>query len=370
VERLANESAGTAPFPGTPSAVSNLETPAPEVSGAEAIHAAAELFGLSVAAAERLPGERDRNFLLTTTDDIRFVMKVVHPQEEAAVSHFQARLLHHLGGRGLPVQAVVPPRTGCEPILQPAAAPDIRCRVRCVTYLPGRPLAEVSPSRERSHQLGRFLAQLDLALSDFRDPQADRPFLWDSNRAEQLRPLTGHVRDPRRRAQVTEILGVFEREVSPRLSALRSQVIHNDANPHNVLVAAQASRISGLIDFGDAVQAPLVQELAVAIAYQRLAGPAPFSAALDVTGGYHEVLALTPDELALIPALVATRLALTSVITAWRSALHPENASYILRNDTTIAENLALIPALTSEDRTRRFVTEVLDGATDRDLWR
>jgi hydroxylysine kinase len=366
----ASESAGAAPFGGTPSAVSNLETPAPEVSSAEAIRAAAELFGLNVAAAERLPGERDRNFLLTTTDDIRLVMKVVHPQEEPAVSQFQARLLHHLGGRGLPVQAVVPPRNGCEPVLSPVAAPNIRCRVRCVTYLPGRPLAEVSHSPGRSHQLGRFLAQLDLALSDFRDPLAGRPFLWDSSRAEQLRPLTGHVRDSQRRAQVTEILDVFEAEVSPRLPALRSQVIHNDANPHNVLVDGQADGISGLIDFGDAVRAPLVQELAVAIAYQRLAGPAPFRAALDVTGGYHEVLELTADELALIPALVATRLALTSVITGWRSALHPENAAYILRNDRTIAANLALIPALTTADGTRRFVRRVLDGASDPELSR
>jgi hydroxylysine kinase len=363
----ANESTGTGPFPGTPSAVSNLETPAPEVSRSDAIRAAAELFGLSVATAERLPGERDRNFLLTTTDGIRLVMKVVHPQEEPAVSRFQTRLLHHLGGRGLPVQEVVPSRNSHEPILRPTAAPDVRCRVRCVTFLEGRPLAEVSPSRGRWQQLGRFMARLDLALSDFRDPQADRPFLWDSNRAEQLRPLTGHVRDAHRRAQVTEILDVFEGKVSPRLPALRSQVIDNDANPHNVLVPAQAERISGLIDFGDAVHAPLVQELAVAIAYQRLAGPAPFSAALDITGGYHEVLALTPDELALIPALVATRLALTSVITAWRSALHPENVGYILRNDTTIAANLALIPALTSEDGTRRFVTQVLEGATERE---
>ena len=39
------------------------------------------------------------------------------------------------------------------------------CRVRCVTYLPGRPLAELTPSVTRWRALGRFMAQVDDVLT-------------------------------------------------------------------------------------------------------------------------------------------------------------------------------------------------------------
>ncbi len=369
MDERANESAATpAAAPSTAAreralAVGNLESPPPAVPTGEAVRLAGDLFGISVETADRLPGERDRNFLLTATDGSRFVMKVVHPAEDPVVSELQARLLDHLATKRIPAQTVIAPGAGREPVLTLAGPPQIRCRVRCVTYLPGRPLEAVGPSRSRWLELGRFLGRLDLALSDFDEPEADRPFLWDVKRAEQLRPLVDHIRDSLRRRRVAAILDAFADDVRPRLPAMRSQVIHNDANPQNVLVAAeQPERISGLIDFGDAVQAPLVQELAVAIAYQSLAEPSPFCAALDITRGYHEVSSLTSEELALIPSLVATRLALTTVITSWRSALHPENAAYIMRNDTTIEANLALITDLCRETETTRFVTTVLDA--------
>ena len=64
------------------------------------------------------------------------------------------------------------------------------------------------------------------------------------------------------------LLEGFERHAVPLLRGLRRQVIHNDFNPHNVLAdAVDDTRIAGVIDFGDMVHAPLVQDLATACAY-------------------------------------------------------------------------------------------------------
>ena len=58
-------------------------------------------------------------------------------------------------------------------------------------------------------------------------------------------------------------------DVKPRLAGLRHQVIHNDYHLFNVLVAQDdASRVTGIIDFGDMIRAPLVAEVATAAAYQ------------------------------------------------------------------------------------------------------
>lgn len=340
-----------------------LEEPPPEVSTEIAMRAARELFGLRVSAAQPLPGERDRNFLLKSGGDC-FVMKVVHPAEDRTISEFQAALLTHLQHRGVPAQTVVAPLDGREPVIELGGTPGVSCLVRCVTYLAGERLADVNANPTRWRALGRFLGHLDVALADFIEPRADRPFLWDIKRADELLPLVGHISDAPRREHVAAILNAFADDVRPRLATLRSQVIHNDANPQNVLVASDAhDRISGVIDFGDAVHGPVAQELAVAIAYQQLAGAPPFQAAVEITGGFHETRALSEEELALIPELVATRLALITVITAWRSALHPENASYIMRNDPVIEANLAVVPALCGPTGVARFITAVLEDS-------
>jgi Ser/Thr protein kinase RdoA (MazF antagonist) len=345
----------------TGSAISNLEEPPPVVPTNVVVRAARELFGLQALKVQPLPGERDRNFRLFAVDGGQFVLKVVHPAEDPAISEMQARLLEHLHERDIPTQTLVTPLEGRDPILRLGRSPTIACTVRCVTYLPGERLADVETAAARWRALGRFLARLDLALSDFIEPLADRPFLWDVKRADQLRPLVGHVQDPMRRRRVMSVLDMFADDVRPRLDFLRSQVIHNDGSPQNILVEADTpDRISGIIDYGDTVFAPVVQEVAVAIAYQSLGGSRPFGAAVEIARGFHEVMPLAEDELELIPALIATRLAVTTVITSWRSALHPDNATYIMRNDGVIAANLAVISALYSAMGRRQFVAAVL----------
>ena len=60
-------------------------------------------------------------------------------------------------------------------------------------------------------------------------------------------------------------------EVLPTLNDCPSQVIHNDGHPANLLRAdAMSQEVVGLIDFGDMVHAPIINELAVtATTFQR-----------------------------------------------------------------------------------------------------
>ena len=64
-------------------------------------------------------------------------------------------------------------------------------------------------------------------------------------------------------------LGNFEARVLPVLPRLHRQPVHNDLNPHNIVVdAIQHQRISGIIDFGDLTLTARINDLAIAAAYQ------------------------------------------------------------------------------------------------------
>jgi Ser/Thr protein kinase RdoA (MazF antagonist) len=81
------------------------------------------------------------------------------------------------------------------------------------------------------------------------------------------------------REQVALELRRFTQHVMPILRSLRAQTIHNDLNPHNILaVGANTDQIAGVIDFGDMLRTPLIQELATAAAYQPAVGTHPMQA--------------------------------------------------------------------------------------------
>lgn len=309
-----------------------LTAPAPEVSEAAAADIARRFFGIG-AQASVLIGERDRNFRLTTPAGAAYLLKIVNPAEDPAVTAFQVGALRHLEERdpGLPVPRVVPALDGMMvPLLVEAGRPTRQLRL--MTYLSGAPFAGVRRSAGLRRQLGAGLARLDRALSDYRPAAALTPLLWDLSHAAQLRPLIAHIEEAGRRDMAAAVLDRFEANVLPRLPSLRRQTIHNDFNPSNILVDAQGRELAGIIDFGDMVEAALVNEAAVAASYHVEAEAPLLAPLLDFVGAYHAGLPLEDEEVEVLFDLTWTRMLMTVAISAWRAALQPENRDYILRN--------------------------------------
>jgi Ser/Thr protein kinase RdoA (MazF antagonist) len=325
-----------------------LDTAAPPVSLAEAASLALDHFGLA-GTIQPLSGERDRNFRLTAGDGTDYVLKIVHPAEAPAVTDFQGAALRHVAEMDESLQT---PRA-IQPLGEAGHAITWRVpgaadrRVRCYTYLPGRPLHLTSASASQRQSLGRFLGRLDRALAGFRHPAENHDLLWDLKRAARTRDLLADIKEPERRALPTRALDRFEADILPMLDTLRTQVVHNDFNPHNVLAdPIHDDRIAGVIDFGDMVRSPLIQDLATACAYQVGPDGHPLEGPADLAAGFHAVLPLQPDELAILPGLIATRMALSIAISSWRAARHPDNAAYILRNQQSAWTGLARLEQL------------------------
>jgi Ser/Thr protein kinase RdoA (MazF antagonist) len=328
-----------------------LATAVPDISAQEAERLAADLYGLDAVATE-LKGERDRNFHLRTRDGGHFVLKVSNPAEDPEVTHFQTRALVYIEARDprLPVPRVVRTREGAAEALlaRPGEEPRI---VRILTYLQGEPLHRTPHSPAQRRNLGACLARLDLALHGFTHPASGHELMWDLKHAARVRGLLVHIADEERRALATSFLNAFERHALPLMSKLRAQIIHNDMNPHNVLVLAHApDEIAGIIDFGDAVHAPLVNDLAVAAAYQMSDAGHPLDGPGDMVAGYHAVLPLESAEIDILFDLLATRMVLTVAISNWRAARYPENRDYILRNNPKAWAGLERLQGLSREE--------------------
>lgn len=283
-----------------------------------------------------LTGERDRNYRLQSgPDGARYMMKVSHPAESALVADFQTQALIHIAAAdpGLPVQRIVPTLAG-ESQFTVEPADGLPRVVRLFSYLPGLPLPDAPRSTVQRVNLARTLARLDLALSGFEHAAGRLELPWDIQRADGVRGLLVHIADPRRRALADRALNVFERIAKPRLPGLRAQPIHNDFNIYNVLVdPADTDRIAGVLDFGDMVHAPLIDDLAVAAAYQLGVDGDPLADIVPFVEAYHAVLPLRREEVDVLFTLMTARLLMVVAISGWRAARHPDNAAYLLRNN-------------------------------------
>jgi 4-aminobutyrate aminotransferase-like enzyme len=314
-----------------------------------------ESFGVEPSSLKPLAGERDQNFRVDTASGQRFLLKISNPADDEPILAMQAAALLHIEqvDPDLPVMRALPTAAGESWVEVPG--PESRIYpARLFTFLPGRATENTVLTTEALWSHGQTTARLGRALRGFFHPAADYEILWDITNFLKLRPLLTHVTDGRRRAQVERVLDRFEARVAPALPGLRAQVIHADMSPDNVLFGDDL-RVSGIVDFGDMTHAPLVCDLAVAVA-DVLHGRADAIEAADaIIGGYVSVTPLEDEEAGLLADLVAARLAAEVTITAWRRGLYPDNAAYAASGEPGARAFLDAIEAAGIDAVGRRF---------------
>jgi len=315
-------------------------TPSAPVTAPEAAEAIRACYGLTGELAG-LPGEADDNFLLRPDDGQRYVVKLAHPRADPRVVGVQARVLRHIESvaAGLPVPRVLP-AAGGQPWTVVADGPLRGRVVHVLTYLDGALLRSVRTDPALRRTLGVTLARLGQALREFDDPLVRRPLLWDLAQLPQLRPLLAGRPDDSGTRLLGEQLGRLAEQVAPRLAAQRTQLVHNDFSPDNTLISADASRVCGIIDFGDVTVTALVNDVAIAATYQLSDEPDLLAPALDLIAGYHATTPLTDGELGLLPDLILARIVARIIISEWRAERFGDNRAYILRNTPRAWEHL------------------------------
>lgn len=332
-----------------------LTTAAAETPLSEVHAALAEHFSLRASEVSRLASERDELFLVDTEQGSRFILRFANPADDPSVVEMQTHALRWIerADPQLPVPRLVADREGRFQLeIRVGANPPRSARLS--PYLRGQPLPSASRSAAQRRSLGTTLARLGLALRDFSHPGADHQLAWDIKSASLLHDLVppGNS-DIRRWDLVRRGLDRFECAVKNHLAGLRSQVIHGDFNPHNILVDPRdASVVTGILDFGDMVRTPLIADLAIACCYHTQDGN-PLEGVAEMVAGYHSVVPLQEEELSLLYDLIVTRLCAAVAITEWRARRYPHNSSYILKNTGIAWSGLHRLAAIEAEQASR-----------------
>lgn len=319
-------------------------------------------YGVQVVRADPLVSERDQNFRMHAADGRKYVLKIANAAEDRRVTDFQVKALQHIeryqdehGVRFAAPRVLLTRDRQSQVVIS-----DDRgsCVARVVSYLAGIPLGDDEPSVELCANIGRYLAELGLALKDFRHEGSDQDLLWDTKQALRLRELLQYIRPDELAARVARCLDDFEQRVLPKFASLRWQVIHNDLNPDNVLLdKAGGSNVVGVIDFGDMLAAPLIVDLAVASSYLRLSQGNPLAGIAACLAAYHSVTPLETAETDLLFDLVRTRLAATISIRHWRIGEKSPDDPYLQKilQENTAEDFLSRLDELPRESVQQTF---------------
>ena len=120
------------------------------------------------------------------------------------------------------------------------------------------------PAQPLLQNVGATLARVDRALQGFFHPSLTRRLAWDVRRLPELAEFGGYIESAAAARGCRERLGPFAARL-PRLRGCAARPSTAIATPHNLLVDASGQSISGILDFGDMIHAPLIVEPAVAM---------------------------------------------------------------------------------------------------------
>lgn len=315
---------------------------APQCAAEEAMECLRRHWALEVVGLSALPSERDQNFAVDTPGGRHYVFKIANRAESPSVTRLQTAVLLHVARAdpGLPVPRVVPTVSG------ELSACAWGSTLRLLTWMRGTPWHRAPPTRRQRESLALGHARLVRALGDFTSDEPLPVLQWDIQHAARLAEHVEAVR-PELRAPVEEALARFARHAADRLPSLPRQFVHNDIQPHNVVVEdTDTDRLAGILDFGDLVRAPVACDLAIAAAYHVGPGPHPLATVGEYVAAFHAIRPLSAPELEVLPSLVMARQVTTLVVSSVRARDNPHNAAYLTRNQPVAAAGLLQLLAL------------------------
>lgn len=288
----------------------------------------------------------DRNFKLSTTQG-SFVLKIANPNwtyndldlENAALLHLERSCPE------LTLPKVIATNTG-ENLIRFHTDSGKPCHVRLMSFVEGEVYADACQAAEIEQaalqaSLGVALAQLGRGLADFQHPAMHRPVDWNISNLTTLAQEVAQLSDPQLASIVGKHVDYFSQHEAFWKSALPMQMIHNDANDFNVIVACECpesakdadnARVSALIDFGDMCYHLRIVDLAIAIVYalQTIEHEEQVIAVITrIVSAYHQHTPLTHGESEALYPIITARLC-QSVLMAQRAYRQQPENNYIM----------------------------------------
>ncbi|MFT3671567.1 aminotransferase class III-fold pyridoxal phosphate-dependent enzyme [Aestuariivirga sp.] len=324
-----------------------------------------EAYGLS-GAWRQLGGEREQNFRLVSADGRTLVVKVASVDEPLDSLLFQTEALEHIRRTDpdLPVPRLVRTLNG-QAVTDIMGGDGAIHALRILTFVPGNTLLDAVQGQKRSLSaadllaLGATCGRLARALQGFRSDGAPKAMPWDiSNRLIFADQVRAHLPAPVA-AVAGDQLPRLESVISDILPTLRSQVIYNDFHESNVLAGfGDALTVEGIIDFGDMIHGPVVQDLSVCIASLMHWSDDPLFAASCLVRGYQRFMPLTTEDLSVLKDLVLARMLLQVGLVSYQTKANNRQAPELEQLQSLYIGAIINLSKITSTD----FVSRMMPG--------
>jgi 4-aminobutyrate aminotransferase-like enzyme/Ser/Thr protein kinase RdoA (MazF antagonist) len=287
----------------------------------------AEIYGMK-GTWKRLGGEREQNFWLTTDDGSQWVVKIASPTEPRDSLMFQIQALEHV--RRVDPQIPAPRvrlTLGGDAISEIVDAEGQLHAMRVLSFLAGTTLLDQIETTgtvlgaEELMALGTMSGRLARAMQGFRGDGAPHAMPWDLSNGLLFTDTLKANMPAAIKPALDRFLPVLAEVITGHLPRMRAQVVYHDFHESNVLVSLEpAFRIDGIIDFGDMIFGPVVQDLGVTIASLIHWSTDPVYAAACLVRGYQRHMPLEAAELDILRPLVMARLLLQIGLVAHQAA--------------------------------------------------
>ena len=281
-------------------------------------------FGIVPIEIKRLNGYENINYLLKTQTE-SFIFKT-YPLSESNFALIDAEskaLLYLQKDPNSRTPLPIPFKDGSYTKNIKIANQLVTCRL--LSFLEGEFMGDAKVSGKMASSLGSFLAHLNVSLFKFENHVIrSRKCEWDIQQLALNRKYIKDIPVIAKQNLVRYFFLQFEQKVIPVASELRMNYIHSDANEWNVLL--KNNQINGLIDFGDMVYAPLINELATALTYICYDKESYYEFILPLVHAYHKIIPLEKKEVSILYYLIAAKLCISVCHSAHAKKQDPENA--------------------------------------------
>ena len=306
--------------------------------------------------ASKLPGAIDINYKISTKDSQDYILKISRPDITSDYLDFQIKILKFINSKkkNLLIPNIILNKKKKE-ISKIEDDYGAKRTARLLTWIPGRLWSSVNPHLDNLRfSLGEKSGMITKLLDGLDHKIAHRKFEWDIDQSLWTKKHLNLFNNDQKK-----ILKYFHKEFESKkdeYNQLRKSVIHNDINDNNIIVSEDLINpyVQSIIDFGDAINTQIINEVGTACAYAIMNQNDPLNAALPVLSGYHNAYPLKENEIDHLYNVIAMKLVISVTKSAINKTKEPGN-KYLLISEKSAWELLNKWHNISSEFATYSF---------------
>lgn len=304
-------------------------------------------YNLQVLSLVKLKGFYDSNYRLLTNKGKRFLK--IYGKDNLPSVKFQVELTSFLKSHGFPVADTIYAKNGKVYVLVGSNYAVMQ------EWLRGKGFYDSGAPVELMRKIGFIMAKMHLATQNAVFSKAQwKKYVWDAVQFNLVTKDFIKVKPKLSNSNIKaakEVFGEWGR-AKKILSTLPKGVCHNDFHGGNLFV--QDNKLSGIVDFGDALKTWYAADLAIALFFICYSNANPTRLCKSFVSGYQKIRKLTVNEKKSLVLLIKMR-AVALLVEVPLEVKHKDNGFYekIFKQAATVLKQF-------SKDYTEKFNREVL----------